>query len=221
MLDDKTRMMLEVADTLTAEDLEFLESDALAVDENTVATTAVTPSRRKKARRTAKAAKPSDEPSPLEQVAAARVTQGEQTGRRRSRTVARQPAPRALDSPSPIEQPAAKSLSRGEYERSRTRESKVSTACLGAEREKHQWWPLGTELMGELHGEKFTASVVENPHVKSGRSLLITSGPAQGPVCITPTRAAIEATEAYRQAHKLGRGGGVTNGWTFWKPKGI
>jgi len=38
-------------------------------------------------------------------------------------------------------------------------------------------------------------------------------------VCLTPTRAAIEATEHYRQAHDLGRGGGVTNGWEFWKPR--
>jgi len=37
--------------------------------------------------------------------------------------------------------------------------------------------------------------------------------------CLTPTRAAIEATETYRQTHSLGRGGGVTNGWDFWKPK--
>ena len=60
--------------------------------------------------------------------------------------------------------------------------------------------------------------VVENPQVKSGRSVLITSGAAHGRVCITPTRAALEATEAYRQANQLGRAGGVTNGWTFWKP---
>ena len=32
-------------------------------------------------------------------------------------------------------------------------------------------------------------------------------------------RAAMEATEAYRQAHNLGRGGGVTNGWMFWSPR--
>ena len=61
--------------------------------------------------------------------------------------------------------------------------------------------------------------VVENSQVKSGRSVLITSGTASGKMCLTPTRAAIEATEAYRQTNKLGRGGGVTNGWQFWKPK--
>ena len=65
----------------------------------------------------------------------------------------------------------------------------------------------------------FTATVVENAQVRSGRSLLITSGPAMGKVCLTPTRAAIEATEHYRQANNLGRGGGVTNGWDFWKPR--
>ena len=111
-------------------------------------------------------------------------------------------------------------MPRGEYERQRTRESKVSTSCVGHEREKHDWWPVGTELVGRMGTEAFTAMVVENTQVKSGRSLLITSGAAAlGKTCRTPTRAAIEATEAYRQANKLGRGGGVTNGWEFWKPK--
>jgi hypothetical protein len=107
--------------------------------------------------------------------------------------------------------------SRGERERSRTRESKISTACVGREREKHEWWPVGTELAGRLGSETFTATVVENPQVKSGRSLVITSGPANGKVCLTPTRAAIEATETYRQAQNWGRSG-VTNGWDFWQP---
>ena len=74
-------------------------------------------------------------------------------------------------------------------------------------------------LIGRIGAEPFTARVVENASVKSGRSVLITSGPANGRICITPTRAAMEATEAYRQAHNLGRGGGVTNGWDFWKPQ--
>jgi len=33
---------------------------------------------------------------------------------------------------------------------------------------------VGTELVGRMNGEVFTATVVENPQVKSGRSLLIT-----------------------------------------------
>ena len=37
-------------------------------------------------------------------------------------------------------------LSRGERERQRTRESKVSTSCIGRKRENHEWWPVGTEL---------------------------------------------------------------------------
>ena len=101
----------------------------------------------------------------------------------------------------------------------RTRESKIATACVGSERPKHDWWPVGTELVGRLGLETFMAVVVANPRVKSGRSLMITSGSASGAVCKTPTRAAIEATEAYRQANNLGRGGGVTNGWMFWKPE--
>ncbi|MCB9852799.1 MAG: hypothetical protein H6819_06865 [Phycisphaerales bacterium] len=108
-------------------------------------------------------------------------------------------------------------LTVGERERLRTRESKVSTACVGRPREGHQWWPIGTELVGRIDGETLTATVVENSRVKSGRSILITSGSAKGTLCITPTRAAIEATEAYRQSRNLGRAGGVTNGWTFWK----
>lgn len=109
--------------------------------------------------------------------------------------------------------------SRGEYERQRTRASKVSTTCLGREREKHDWWPVGTQLVGQMGSELFKATVVENPQVKSGRSIMIMSGPAMGKVCITPTRAAIEATESYRKVNYLGRGGGVTNGWEFWSPK--
>lgn len=108
---------------------------------------------------------------------------------------------------------------RGERERKRTRESKVSTACVGQPREPHTWWPIGTELVGQMGSEKFSATVIENTRVKSGRSVLITSGAAKGKLCLTPTRAAMEATEAYRQAKGLGRGGGVTNGWSFWKPK--
>ena len=61
--------------------------------------------------------------------------------------------------------------------------------------------------------------VVENTQVKSGRSVLISSGAASGKMCLTPTRAAIEATESYRHTHNMGRGGGVTNGWTFWQPR--
>jgi len=108
---------------------------------------------------------------------------------------------------------------RGEYERQRTRESKVSTECLGHQRQKHNWWPVGTELVGQFGSDVFTAEVIENPQVKSGRSIRITSGPATGEVCITPTRAALRATESYRQAHNVGRAGGVTNGWTFWRAR--
>jgi hypothetical protein len=115
--------------------------------------------------------------------------------------------------------PVSSDPSRGERERQRTRESKVSTACVGQPRTPHAWWPLDTELEGRIGSEIFTATVVENSQVKSNRSLLITSGAAQGRVCITPTRAAMEATEDYRRIANLGRGGGVTNGWTFWQPK--
>ena len=58
-----------------------------------------------------------------------------------------------------------------------------------------------------------------NPQAKSGRSLRITSAAATDKVCLTPTRTAIEATEDDRQAHELGRGGGITNGWEFRSPK--
>ncbi len=111
-----------------------------------------------------------------------------------------------------VPHPAA---NRGDYERQRTRESKISTACVGHEHEKHDWWPVGTELIGRIGSETFNATVAENTNVKSNRSLLITSGPANGRICITPTRAAMEATEAFRQAHNLDRGGDATNGWEF------
>ena len=115
--------------------------------------------------------------------------------------------------------PTSSGITQGERERMRTRESKISTACVGQHRQKHDWWPVGTELAGRIGSETFTAVVVENPQVKSGRSLRITSGPADGRICRTPTRAALEATEHYRQANNLGRAGGVTNGWEFWKPR--
>ena len=133
MLDDRTRTMLEVANTLTAEDLEFIRSDGVV----RMAERQRAP--RKRAQR--------DSPSPAVAVAVV------------------EPPPAA---------PAAASAtasSRGEYERKRTRESKVSTECLGEERVKHEWWPLGTELIGQIGTEFFTAVVVENTSVKSGRAL--------------------------------------------------
>lgn len=69
---------------------------------------------------------------------------------------------------------------RGQRERLRTRESKVSTSCMGKPREGHEWWPVGTQLEGKIGTETFLATVVENPRVKSGRSLLIDTGSAQG-----------------------------------------
>ena len=180
MLDKRTTEMLEVANQLTEEDLDYLRSTACVVVEE-------------------------DEDTPMTEE----TNQG-------------------LDPPkgeSPDASPAQPSAgvgtfdpSRGGRERKRTRESKIATECVGQQRPKHAWWALAAELVGRLGGETFTALVVENRQVKSGRSLLITSGPANGKVCITPTRAALEATEAYRQANNLGRSGGVTNGWEFWKP---
>ncbi len=113
--------------------------------------------------------------------------------------------------------PTSSGITQGERERMRTRESKISTACAGRRRQKHDWWPVNTELVGQIGSETFTAIVIVNSQVKSGRSIRITSGAVAGEVCRTPTRAALEATEAYRQANNLGRGGGVTNGWEFWQ----
>jgi hypothetical protein len=129
------------------------------------------------------------------------------------------PDQKAPESEADTADPPETDATRGERERKRTRESKVSTACVGQPREPHTWWPIGTELVGQIGNETFTATVVENLQVKSGKSVLITCWPAKGNLCLTPTRAAIEATEAYRQLAKIGRGGGVTNGWSFWKPK--
>jgi hypothetical protein len=197
VLDKKLMLMLETAATLTADDLDCLRGAVPAgmvrsPDEGDAPATSAGVDTEEDAR--------SDEHAPTDDVSPATPDpQFTQTARRR-RGVA-----------------SSSGLSAGEYERQRTRESKVSTACIGYEREKHDWWPIGTTLVGRIGSETFTATVVENTKVKSNRSVLIASGPASGRVCITPTRAAMEATEAYRQAHNLGRGGGVTNGWEFWK----
>ena len=195
MPDKDLEQMLAVANLLTAEDLDCLRG-----------------ARNGKARRSARRAGTPSRLEPAPQPDAAAPNAGASTS-------STGPAP-----PTPV--PASRTAtttrssgaSRGEYERKRPRESKVSTACLGNERPQHKWWPVGTELAGCLGEGIFTAQVVENPRVKSGRSILITSGAAVGAVCLTPTRAALEATETYRKANNLGRAGGVTNGWTFWQP---
>ncbi len=197
MLDKKLNLMLETAAALTADDLDCLRGVAFGAatelpdEENEVATPT----------------------SPDVAEESSSDDHAEADGAPPSRQ-----APRNAQAVNRRRAAAPSSgVSAGEYERQRTRESKVSTACIGHEREKHDWWPIGTTLVGQIGSETFTATVVENTSVKSNRSLLITSGAASGRVCITPTRAAMEATEAYRQAHNLGRGGGVTNGWEFWK----
>lgn len=215
MLDEKTQMMLEAASALTAEDIEFLKSGMKPASKQNEAV--------QNPQSTA------DVEIETENVSAAQVhTLDEEdslpnstpaTGKQKASGRGRKGKTKSAGNASPSIQIVTGSRSRGEYERNRTRESKVSTACLGAAREKHEWWPLGTELIARLGHERFEATVVSNPSVKSGRSLVITSGAALGKVCITPTRAAIEATEAFRAANHIGRGGGVTNGWTFWELK--
>lgn len=204
MLDKKMEMMLSVANLLTAEDLDMLRGSAAG---NAVAVAAD---------------ETAEQPEPEQE--AGQVTDGPDQAVGRDADTAPSVTPVASPSTTrPTKQPRSRTpqatMNRGEYERQRTRESKISTACVGREREKHDWWPVDMELIGRIGSETFTATVVVNPQVKSGRSLLITSGPAMGKVCLTPTRAAIEATEHYRQANNLGRGGGVTNGWAFWKPR--
>ena len=197
MLDKKLKLMLETAATLTADDLDCLRglsspAEAGMADESEARATAA-------GEHVEEGSHTDEHPASDDASPATPVARTAQTAHRK----------RAAASPS--------SLSAGEYERQRTRESKVSTACIGRERDKHDWWSIGTMLVAHIGSETFTATVVENMNVKSNRSLLITSGPANGRICITPTRAAMEATEAYRQAHNLGRGGGVTNGWEFWR----
>jgi hypothetical protein len=197
MLDERTEMMLKVASALTAEDLETLRSFEPATASSAVAEVPEI--------------QESEEPPAAGEPAVSENTEpfDGSTAVMPARSRRRQPQNHGN----------ASSLPRGEYERQRTRESKVSTSCVGHEREKHDWWPIGTQLEGRIGSEMFTALVVENAQVKSGRSVLITSGAASGKMCLTPTRAAMEATESYRQTHNMGRGGGVTNGWEFWSPK--
>ncbi len=199
MLDRQLEMMLQVAATLTAEDMDTLRGDAVA--RPNPRTTAVIENQ------------PAAVQATCNNVAAAETATAEPA------EVQAQTTHHPVRPTHGSAQPSTSNLPRGEYERQRTRESKISTACVGREREKHDWWPVGTELVGHMDSESFTAMVVENAQVKSGRSILITSGAASGKVCMTPTRAAIEATEDYRKADNLGRGGGVTNGWEFWQPR--
>jgi hypothetical protein len=221
MLDKKTIAMLEVANVLTQEDLEMLQpgddchgcedecsvdecggdAQSYSVDDNELA-------------EDGEVASDSDvidknEAMPADQAdSVASTSRADQSA-----------GTNAAIKTAASQSPALSNATQGERERMRTRESKISTQCVGRVREKHEWWPIGSELIGRIGLETFTARVVANPRVKSGRSLEITSGPATGQVCLTPTRAALEATEHYRQATHQGRSGGVTNGWTFWKPR--
>ncbi|MBN2131015.1 MAG: hypothetical protein JW741_16050 [Sedimentisphaerales bacterium] len=197
MLDKKLKSMLDAAATLTADDLDCLRGMAVLSCESE-AVSAV-----------------DDEAEPAANAVGEAMVDEVVAGN--AATAAAQ-ADVGVAGPSEAP-PSPSGIARGEYERARTRESKIATACVGQERAKHDWWPIGTELFGRIGAEGFTAIVVENPAVKSGRSLRITSGSAFGKICRTPTRAALEATESYRQANNLGRGGGVTNGWAFWKPR--
>ena len=191
MLDKRTEMMLQTASTMTAEDLDYVRGMPLSKE------------RRSRRQHEGKDEVPNAVASGATIVAVAMA----------------EPEPATTSVEVTPAEPLPFDPSRGERERKRTRESKVSTTCVGQPRTPHPWWPVDTELEGRINNEVFTATVVENSQVKSGRSVLITSGAAQGRVCLTPTRAAIEATEEYRRIANLGRGGGVTNGWTFWKPK--
>lgn len=189
MLDKRTEIMLQMASTLTADDLDYVRG--------------MPPG--------------GENPSPRQRRATGTATDAAATAAVAIAEPELESATTSAEEPAAV--PLAPGPSRGSRERQRTRESKVSTTCVGQPRTPHPWWPIDTELEGRINGEVFTAAVVENSQVKSGKSVLITSGPAQGRVCITPTRAAIEATEEYRRIASLGRGGGVTNGWSFWKPK--
>jgi hypothetical protein len=200
MLDKRTEMMLQVAATLSAEDLDYVRGMPPGVGP---------PERRPRKARG----------ETLQQVAASAVATVVAAASEAQVEATTTPKPATATAQAASSPPGSSDPSRGARERQRTRESKVSTACIGQPRTGHAWWPVDTELEGRIGNEVFTATVVENSQVKSNRSVLITSGPAQGRVCITPTRAAIEATEEYRRIASLGRGGGVTNGWSFWKPK--
>lgn len=198
MSDEKTQQMLAVANQLTAEDLALLCGQAPVAQP---VPPARTPNRGRMPR--ARTARERDAPpAPAEAQPDLVVAAGHVQ----------------VKDPQVTSVSQARRVPRGEYERRRSRESKVSTRCLGQERLKHEWWPVGTELQGRIGEIIFTALVIENPQVKSGRSLQITSGPATDRVCISPTGAALEATESYRRDQNLGRAGGVTNGWEFWKP---
>ena len=141
MLDDRMRTMLEEANTLTEEDLEFLRSDGVVV-------AAAAPKRttRKRTLQVAQAATGGEKVDDLASSAgpephkSARPTSRGSLGANKRPQRVRKPCdtpPSAVTvagtvPTTPISAGSvAGSSSRGAYERERTRESKVSTTCLG------------------------------------------------------------------------------------------
>lgn len=82
-------------------------------------------------------------------------------------------------------------------------------------------WPSeGTILSAEYYGETYTAEVIlAGKRLKAGKQIHITSGPAKGMVCDSPSEAMLSATEMQRDQQSLGRKG-VANGWVFWQWEG-
>lgn len=60
--------------------------------------------------------------------------------------------------------------------------------------------PIGTKLKGKFMGRKYSAEVVEAPHLKEGRGISY-----QGKIFSTMTAAAKEITKQ------------SVNGWRFWR----
>jgi hypothetical protein len=85
-------------------------------------------------------------------------------------------------------------------------------------RPRHEWPDIGTILEADYLGQHYEAEVIAAARNKSGKAIRILSGPAAGNVCRSPSGAMLQATQAQRTAHDLGRTG-VANGWEFWKVK--
>jgi hypothetical protein len=82
----------------------------------------------------------------------------------------------------------------------------------------HQWPPVGSVIEADYQGTHYEAQIIPMPRFKSGKSIKILNGPAQGTVSRSFTGAMLRATEKQREENGLGRKG-VSNGWDFWRVK--
>ena len=78
-------------------------------------------------------------------------------------------------------------------------------------------WPnVGTTLVARYYDKTYHAIVNESHHYKSGRSIELLDGPAEGTIHSSMSGAMHAATKEQRMLNGLGKRG-MANGWSFWK----